>query len=130
MQPDLNHMTSQRGSADRFDDASPDTSSASIVCILNLTAGTQSDAMRDRVSSAFAAQGTPAHIWIAEDGGELVALADRAISEGHGIVVAGGGDGTINCIAGKVLEAGRILGILPRSRRSCMAMCGWSMWAR
>jgi diacylglycerol kinase family enzyme len=105
-------MTMQQddvGATDSREDATP----VSIVCILNLSAGAQSKATRERIAEAFVAQGTPALIWVAESGAELAALANRAIEEGHGIIVAGGGDGTLNCIAGKVLEAGRILGILP-----------------
>lgn len=44
---------------------------------------------------------------------ELTAAVQRAISEGHDLVVVGGGDGTVGCAAGLVAGTDVALGILP-----------------
>ena len=49
--------------------------------------------------------------WI--DGPELAAAAEAAVRDGAGLVVAGGGDGTISAIAGALAGTDTRLGILP-----------------
>src|SRR5688572_24594879 len=44
---------------------------------------------------------------------EVGDAARRAVREGAGIVVAGGGDGTINTVASIVAESSAVLGVLP-----------------
>jgi diacylglycerol kinase family enzyme len=50
---------------------------------------------------------------VTKSGGELVSLARRAISEEQSRVAAGGGDGTVNAIAGAVAGTDAALGVLP-----------------
>jgi diacylglycerol kinase family enzyme len=47
------------------------------------------------------------------DGERLHDAARKAVADGAELVVAGGGDGTISCVAGAIAGTGTILGILP-----------------
>ncbi len=47
------------------------------------------------------------------DGADLHQAAERAVAEGVGLIVAGGGDGTISCVAGAVAGTRTKLGVLP-----------------
>jgi diacylglycerol kinase family enzyme len=66
-------------------------------------------ALRD----AFTAAGIEADIRPARNGLELVALAKRAVEEGHPVIVAGGGDGTLSTVAAMLARTGSALGVLP-----------------
>ena len=46
-------------------------------------------------------------------GAELAATLDRAVADGHDMIVVGGGDGTVSCAAGRVAGTDVTLGILP-----------------
>jgi diacylglycerol kinase (ATP) len=46
-------------------------------------------------------------------GADLAATLDRVISDGHDLVVVGGGDGTVTCAAGLVAGTDVVLGVLP-----------------
>lgn len=47
------------------------------------------------------------------DGDELHEAAEEAVADSAGLIVAGGGDGTISCVAGAVAGSESRLGILP-----------------
>jgi diacylglycerol kinase family enzyme len=86
----------------------------SLVCILNGAAGSgTSHSMAESIVDLFAKQGTPGSVWVADSGAELTTLVNRAIEEKFDIVVAAGGDGTINCISAGLAGTSRILGVLP-----------------
>jgi len=79
--------------------------------ILNASAGSgAAGAMRDRLREAFAAAGLEAHVIVGED---LPLLARRAVREGHPVVVAAGGDGTVNAVAAHVAGSKSALGVIP-----------------
>ena len=79
--------------------------------ILNATAGSgAAGATRDRLREAFAAAGVDAHVIAGED---LTLLARRAVRDGHPVVVAAGGDGTVNAVAAQVAGSKSALGIVP-----------------
>ncbi len=83
--------------------------------ILNASAGdgTQEEARR-KLSDIFAASRIHAHISLAHSGAEIVSLARRAAADDEAqIIVAGGGDGTINAVAGQLIETEKTLGVLP-----------------
>jgi diacylglycerol kinase family enzyme len=79
--------------------------------ILNATAG---DGLavetRERLREALAAVGVEAHLIVGED---LSLLARRAVREGHPVVVAAGGDGTVNAVAAQVAGSKSALGVVP-----------------
>jgi diacylglycerol kinase family enzyme len=87
---------------------------SSIVCILNSAAGARyGPAMRDEIARSFGRRGNHVSVWVAENSAELSALSRRALLERHSIVVACGGDGTINCVAGCLAGTHVSLGIIP-----------------
>jgi diacylglycerol kinase family enzyme len=81
-----------------------------ITLIVNDAAGSADD---ERVEAARAVLGErgPVHV-VAAPGPGLTAAARDAARRGH-LVVAGGGDGTVNAVATGVREAGGVLGVLP-----------------
>jgi diacylglycerol kinase family enzyme len=84
-----------------------------ITVLLNPRAGTQDDAVVQRVTDAFrrAGAGEP-DIRIIE--GPLVrTAASEASARGSPIVVAGGGDGTVSSVASAIVGSDAALGILP-----------------
>jgi YegS/Rv2252/BmrU family lipid kinase len=82
--------------------------------ILNATAGKGNggDAAA-RIREAFAAAGAEAHVMAAASGEDIPLLARRAVHDGHEVIVAAGGDGTINAVATLVAGSGSALGVLP-----------------
>ncbi len=85
---------------------------ANTTCILN-GASVHAEAARAliaRVSSELDAQ---ARVIVTRKGDELVPLARRAVSERNSRVAAGGGDGTVNAVAGVVAGTDTALGVLP-----------------
>ena len=91
---------------------SPSTKPA-IICIINGAAGPDTkEKTAERVGAMFAARNAPALVWTAQ-ADNLAELARRAASQAPAIIVAGGGDGTINCIAAAVAGTDIILGVLP-----------------
>jgi diacylglycerol kinase family enzyme len=84
-----------------------------VACILNGASGSnKAEAAQERLSELFAAAGVDAHIVLA-DGGNLTDLARQAVRDRHKIVVAVGGDGTINAVAAALVDTDAALGVLP-----------------
>ena len=82
-------------------------------CILNQSAGTPSaKAGASEIAELFAAHGLAVTV-VAGTGDEIAQLCQRALDENHEIVVAGGGDGTINSVASALTGTSVILGVLP-----------------
>jgi diacylglycerol kinase family enzyme len=84
-----------------------------ITVLLNPRAGTQNDAVMQRVSDAFrdAGAGEP-DIRITE-GASVRTAASEALAHGSTILVAGGGDGTVSAVASAIVGSDAALGILP-----------------
>jgi diacylglycerol kinase family enzyme len=61
----------------------------------------------------FSAHGLHARVTLAASGEEMIAAARAALTEGLAIVVAGGGDGTINAVASVVAGTQTAFGVLP-----------------
>jgi diacylglycerol kinase family enzyme len=88
--------------------------SGSVTCILNGTAASnRAINTRERLADLFAEHGVESNILIAGNGRELAALARRATEEHGGIVVAAGGDGTINAVASALVGTASPMGVLP-----------------
>jgi diacylglycerol kinase family enzyme len=86
----------------------------SIICILNSSAGARSrKASGDQIAEMFAQRNIPTIIWSAKSGSEIPGLVRRAVELKPIIIVAGGGDGTINCVASALMDTDIILGVLP-----------------
>jgi YegS/Rv2252/BmrU family lipid kinase len=69
--------------------------------------------MRRRLAQVFAVSNRKANISLARSGEEVVELARRAARSSSQIVVAGGGDGTINAVASAIVGTNKTLGVLP-----------------
>ena len=84
--------------------------------ILNASAGSggQEEA-RATLAEIFAAEsGWDAHVSLARSGEEIVRLAREAARDSKvQIVVAGGGDGTVNAVASELVGTEKTLGVLP-----------------
>ena len=78
--------------------------------ILNTRAGTANGDAAQRVRDAFAAAGIEIRLLAGED---VELLARRAVHEGNDVVVAAGGDGTINAVASQVAGSRSALAVLP-----------------
>lgn len=88
--------------------------SSGLTCILNCSSGSCSGPeLREQLSRIFAEIGTPARILLAPSGGQVSELARRAVQENSQIIVAGGGDGTLNAVATEILGTSIPLGVLP-----------------
>ena len=86
----------------------------SLICILNGAAGPKTSvSTANSIVDLFAKQGTLATVWVANSGSELTTLVKRAIEDKFDIVVAAGGDGTINCVGAGLVGTSQILGVLP-----------------
>ena len=81
-----------------------------LTIILNTRAGTANGDAAQRVRDAFAAAGIEIRLLAGED---VELLARRAVHEGNEMVVAAGGDGTINAVASQVAGSKSALAILP-----------------
>jgi diacylglycerol kinase family enzyme len=84
-----------------------------ITVLLNPRAGTQDDAVVERVSEGFRRAGAGEPDTRIVDGPLVRAAAGEALAGGSTIVVAGGGDGTVSSVASAIVERGAALGILP-----------------
>lgn len=88
--------------------------STGIVCVLNGSANSdQAKAAYQAVADGFAARGVDARIHIAESGDDLMRHARSALAGGASVVVAGGGDGTLNAVASVLVDTGVAMGVLP-----------------
>jgi YegS/Rv2252/BmrU family lipid kinase len=89
-------------------------SRSGIACILNGSAGySDASATKARLIGLFKGRGVKVRILVAQKGSEISQLAQRAISEGSSVIVAGGGDGTVNAVASVLIDSSAILGVLP-----------------
>jgi diacylglycerol kinase family enzyme len=88
--------------------------SSGLTCILNSSSGSHpGPELREKLSRIFAENGTPARILLAPSGVQIPELARRAVKENSQIIVAGGGDGTVNAVANELMGTSITLGVLP-----------------
>lgn len=68
---------------------------------------------RARVEAALSQHGVACPVVEVGDGEDLPALARQARAEAHRTIVAGGGDGTLNAVAGALVDSEVAFGVLP-----------------
>src|SRR5450830_38735 len=99
--------------------ASPESSTLSelpqpVVVIINAHAGGgHAQELAQRVVDGFLLHHIQARVILAEDGPQLISAAETAVREGAQIVVAGGGDGSVNAVASVVSSSQAAFGVLP-----------------
>ncbi len=67
----------------------------------------------ERLAEIFKQDRVDVDISLAQSGAEVTELAQDAARGSYGVIVAAGGDGTVNSVARAVIDSGKILGVLP-----------------
>ncbi len=94
-----------------------------IVFIVNPKAGTNLQKhIRDSVDKHLNHKKFEYGIWLTEQEGHAAELAEKAQKEGYEIVVAVGGDGSINEVGSALVGSETILGIIPAGSGNGLAM--------
>jgi YegS/Rv2252/BmrU family lipid kinase len=82
--------------------------------ITNASSGTAKDKdVLEELDRIFKRRQLDVRIDVVKEGSDLSKMARAAIDEGCRLVVAGGGDGTINAVASEVIGSEATLGVLP-----------------
>jgi YegS/Rv2252/BmrU family lipid kinase len=85
---------------------------APVPVILNMKSGTgEARRAEEKIAKAFRSCGLEPKIIMVKKG--IAGEAATAVKEGHRLIVAGGGDGTINAVASALVRTEAALGILP-----------------
>ena len=85
-----------------------------IAVILNISAGADDKkAVADNLTAIFRSGGLDAHVTLTSSGAEIIEAARHAARQKARVVVAGGGDGTINTVASILVGSNIALGVLP-----------------
>ncbi len=85
-----------------------------IPVIVNAKSGPDGEAnSSEAIQAAFQAHGMQANVIVMEPGQDIAEAVKRVLAEGPPLVVAGGGDGTINAVASHLLDGNVTLGVLP-----------------
>ena len=86
-----------------------------VIVILNAGSGVDgNDAERaERIAALFAVAGADAEVELARHGSELARLIEAAIARRPDVIVAGGGDGSVSCVAAALAGGTIALGVLP-----------------
>ena len=67
----------------------------------------------ERLADIFKEDQIDIDISLAQSGAEVIELAREAAREPYDVIVAAGGDGTVNSVAAAVIDSDKILGVLP-----------------
>lgn len=82
--------------------------------IINADAGEPSrEEAKNRLAETFKTAGLKARFSVARTGAEVDDFAQRAARSDVEIIVAAGGDGTVNSVAAEVKKTNKVLGVLP-----------------
>jgi len=96
------------------DSVPPTTAAKSVTFLLNGKAGSCDVASATELIEKLGAEhGVAVEVIAFGEGSDLTALAKEAVEKGVEIVVAGGGDGTINAVASALVGTDVALGVLP-----------------
>ncbi len=91
-----------------------DNQQSKICCLVNAKSGTAGDSPGELVAKLFSNRGASVHIIELKPGDDIPALAAQAVADGFGVIVSGGGDGTINAVASTLVGNTKIkFGVLP-----------------
>ncbi|MDO9358943.1 MAG: diacylglycerol kinase family protein [Polaromonas sp.] len=119
--PDLPHAFSTRHAqppADSLDLARQAARTGPFFVVLNAGSGRHdSDEQQRVIAEVFEQGGRTFEFLLIEDPATINSVARKAVAlatERRGVVVAAGGDGTINAVAGAVLDSGCAFGVLPQ----------------
>lgn len=98
--------------------AQPNLQQAPLFVVLNAGSGhTETELQRTTIESALARAGRRYELAIVDDPGQLDAIAQRMVGQAvasGGIIVAAGGDGTINAVARRAVNSNCPFGVLPQ----------------
>jgi len=93
---------------------SPYSPALQVAVIINAHAGGgHADELAQRVADGFRQHQVEAHVTLAADGAALIDAARVALEDGADIIVAGGGDGSVNAVASVVSGSKAAFGVLP-----------------
>ena len=67
----------------------------------------------ERLADIFKEDQIDIDISLAQSGAEVIELARKAVREPYQVIVAAGGDGTVNSVAAAVIDSDKIFGVLP-----------------
>src|SRR2546423_10612779 len=82
--------------------------------LINAAARVEFDeSLRGRLTEIFTNAGATAKITVAADVAEIAQLAQMAASGDSDLVVAGGGDGTVNLVASALAGTDKLFGVPP-----------------
>ena len=85
-----------------------------IFCIINARSGTAKKFSSSYVAQLFASHGLASKIVESKAGDSITSLTKDATEEGFEVIVAGGGDGTVNAVASAIVGNTAIkLGVIP-----------------
>jgi len=86
---------------------------AAIPLIVNTRSGTGSEGLAQRLEGLYRAAGAEASVLVPNRGADLAGLAKQAAAARPPLIVAAGGDGTMNAVAGALVGSGVALGVIP-----------------
>ncbi len=84
-----------------------------MIVILNRGAGHHREETQAQIAELFQSHGVTVRLLVARNGSEIASLAKEAAQSEAEVVVAAGGDGTIDGIASALAGTGKVLGVLP-----------------
>ena len=97
-----------------MDESGATTSTAPVTAIINARSGGGHDVAWARsLTELFESHGIAVQVVLAEDSSAMAQAIQSAMAENPGMLIAGGGDGTINNIATHLVDTGIRLGVLP-----------------